>query len=749
MASQPARRTLAYNPGVPETSSFVSRPAGDRCPGVLRLVEAADGFLARVRLPGGLVSGAQLRALASLADELGDGRVELTSRGNVQLRGLAADAAEALTDGLSRAGLLPSISHDRVRNVLASPLAGLDGAPDLSGIVRALDEALCARPGLAELSGRFLFAVDDGRGDVSGLGADVVATLYRDSVVANDPMTKDGVANDAMPNGLVANDARVNGLVANGGVTNGSVANGAVKAAVVNGLLVRRPADRHQDAPGDGSLAVRTGSATAGRGEAGGAGRESGLGAVAEAALHWDSAGADGPSARRRVDHELPERGAGAQVPGAHGVPVDLRDAIVEAMLACAEAFLDLRVACDATAWRIADLPDGARLVRAAAAERLGLDIVALQQPSHTDAAAGPGMAGAARRGDGDGATSRGRRGAGTADGAGKSATRPESGIGQASRPEPRPGPAARPDSGACAEFDAVVTTQTEPRSGTVIGPGPDGVSAVRRAPEHDTAPDNRTEPGVAPVSRLGSDDAPAPRPEIGSTLITRPELSDEPVSRLAPGTAPVGRREASSTTQASTLEPQVAEVTRPEPGGVTVTQTEACAALASQPGSGAALVSRPVGLVAAGEMVRGGESAASVLGERGESVVLLAPLGRLTSAQLVWVADRLGSGGARVTPWRSVVLPGVGDAAGVLREAAGLGFGTDAGSPWLRVTACAGRPGCAKALADVQADAAGFAARWPGRIVHVSGCARHCGRPAATEVDVTATSEGYQVAGV
>jgi precorrin-3B synthase len=123
---------------------------------------------------------------------------------------------------------------------------------------------------------------------------------------------------------------------------------------------------------------------------------------------------------------------------------------------------------------------------------------------------------------------------------------------------------------------------------------------------------------------------------------------------------------------------------------------------------------------------------------------VLLAPLGRLTSAQVSWVADRVAGRAARITPWRSVVLPDLADAAGVLREAAGFGFGTDEASPWLRVTACAGRPGCASALADVQADAAGFAARWPGRLVHVSGCARHCGRPAATEIDVTATSEGF-----
>jgi precorrin-3B synthase len=128
---------------------------------------------------------------------------------------------------------------------------------------------------------------------------------------------------------------------------------------------------------------------------------------------------------------------------------------------------------------------------------------------------------------------------------------------------------------------------------------------------------------------------------------------------------------------------------------------------------------------------------------------VLLAPLGRLTAAQLHWLAGRVTGRPARVTPWRSVVLPGLADPAGTLREAAGLGFGVDERSPWLRVTACAGRPGCASALADVQADAASIAGRWPGRIVHVSGCARHCGRPAATEIDVTATSEGYEIAGI
>lgn len=156
----------------------MSRPsADDRCPGALRLHEAADGFLARVRIPGGRVSPAQLRALAALAAELGDGHLSLTSRGNVQLRGLGSACGQELADGLYAAGLLPSLTHDRVRNVVASPLGALTGHPATEEVLREFDEALLEDDSLVELSGRFLFGIDNGTGDVLAMRPDVAVAL--------------------------------------------------------------------------------------------------------------------------------------------------------------------------------------------------------------------------------------------------------------------------------------------------------------------------------------------------------------------------------------------------------------------------------------------------------------------------------------------------------------------------------------------------------------------------------------------
>lgn len=151
------------------------RTGRDRCPGVLELHEAADGWLARVRLPGGRLRADQMRALAAAAAQLGNGLIDVTTRANLQLRGLDGAAGGGLAALLSAAALLPSRTHDRVRNIVAAPLAGrAPGSLDaIDDVVALLDERLCAQPALAELPGRFCFLVDDGSAIGAALDPDV------------------------------------------------------------------------------------------------------------------------------------------------------------------------------------------------------------------------------------------------------------------------------------------------------------------------------------------------------------------------------------------------------------------------------------------------------------------------------------------------------------------------------------------------------------------------------------------------
>ncbi|HEV2785426.1 MAG TPA: hypothetical protein VGV67_03480, partial [Solirubrobacteraceae bacterium] len=158
------------------------RTRQDRFTGVLALHEAADGWLARVRVPAGRLSPAALLALADLSEELGNALVDLTARANLQLRGLAPDAAAALAPRLAAVGLLPSTSHDLVRKVLASPLAGRapEALDDVDDVVALLDAQVVDSHRLRGLPGRFCFLVDDGSGAGRELGPDVTVAACGD-----------------------------------------------------------------------------------------------------------------------------------------------------------------------------------------------------------------------------------------------------------------------------------------------------------------------------------------------------------------------------------------------------------------------------------------------------------------------------------------------------------------------------------------------------------------------------------------
>lgn len=146
-----------------------ARPSGgDRCPGVLRPYVTGDGALVRLRVPGGRIRVDVLAELMQLTTQFGAPVLQLTSRANLQLRALPDPLPEELIEAIEATGLLPSATHERVRNILAAPLA-----PDLQPLVDDLDAAIVADPVLAELPGRFLFAVSDRTGSVLSEGWDL------------------------------------------------------------------------------------------------------------------------------------------------------------------------------------------------------------------------------------------------------------------------------------------------------------------------------------------------------------------------------------------------------------------------------------------------------------------------------------------------------------------------------------------------------------------------------------------------
>ncbi|MFJ4871312.1 cobalamin biosynthesis protein CobG [Streptomyces sp. NPDC088757] len=265
LAAMPPTPTPTPGPGAPRV-----RERGDACPGALRLHSADDGHLARLRLPAGRLTPRQAEVLAHAAEALGDGRVSVTSRGNAELRGLADGCGTELAELLAEAGLLPSPTHERIRNIVASPASGLDGlgAADVQLWARELDERLCAAPWAAALSGRFLFVLDDGRGDVTGLGGDVtlVAAASGAALLRLGDRTVRVAAADAPRAALAAARAFLTAARAAGTGAwrvrelpegHGPDARGALAAAGIPAEPVREPLPAHGAPPVPGPLGPR------------------------------------------------------------------------------------------------------------------------------------------------------------------------------------------------------------------------------------------------------------------------------------------------------------------------------------------------------------------------------------------------------------------------------------------------------------------------------------------------------------
>ncbi|WGJ15475.1 precorrin-3B synthase [Methylocapsa sp. D3K7] len=145
------------------------------CPGAWRPMPAKDGLLVRLRISCGTVGASTLHVLAQAGREHGNRIFELSNRGNMQIRGVRESNLPALIKTLQSLGLIDEdTSAEAVRNVLVSPLAGLDGRNDTLRAAKRLETMLSGNKNLHALPAKFGFLIDDGSSPSLGsIAADI------------------------------------------------------------------------------------------------------------------------------------------------------------------------------------------------------------------------------------------------------------------------------------------------------------------------------------------------------------------------------------------------------------------------------------------------------------------------------------------------------------------------------------------------------------------------------------------------
>lgn len=168
------------------------------CPTIARPMATGDGLLARLP-PAGPLSADTILAVCAAASRFGNGIVEVTARGSIQVRGLSESTAAPFAAALAAAGI-----HDAASAILAPPLAGLDPAEtvDVRPLVRALRAAVEAG-GVAALLAPKTSVVVDGGGSLhlDAIDADLRLVATADGALA---VSLGGTAVAAARVGLVA-----------------------------------------------------------------------------------------------------------------------------------------------------------------------------------------------------------------------------------------------------------------------------------------------------------------------------------------------------------------------------------------------------------------------------------------------------------------------------------------------------------------------------------------------------------------
>ena len=123
---------------------------------------ASDYFMMRIGIPNGIVSAAQLRVIAGLAQKHARNLADITVRQCIQLHWLTIESLPEVVDALNAIGLSPiSACGDVVRNVTGCPLAGVaaDELIDASPLADEISLMLKGNPEFYNLPRKFKICV--------------------------------------------------------------------------------------------------------------------------------------------------------------------------------------------------------------------------------------------------------------------------------------------------------------------------------------------------------------------------------------------------------------------------------------------------------------------------------------------------------------------------------------------------------------------------------------------------------------
>ncbi len=143
------------------------------CPGLSAPMATGDGLLVRFS-PIGTIPLDAFGAICDAAKRYGNGIIEITARGNIQVRGLSAASAPEFADAMAEL----AIGADGGVPVICNPLAGLDPQEliDASKLAADLRDALARSSLASRLSPKVSVVIDGGGAHrLDGVAADIRA----------------------------------------------------------------------------------------------------------------------------------------------------------------------------------------------------------------------------------------------------------------------------------------------------------------------------------------------------------------------------------------------------------------------------------------------------------------------------------------------------------------------------------------------------------------------------------------------